>query len=185
MLKRLLCAAGLSLLPIGAFAQGPLIWEVQEDFHVADDSVDGITLSGKSAVIIGNTRVPREGTELVAQALHKATGIIRWTAPQGVCCAPDDLQARPEIGSRRNIAVIAGNGEDPARHVNTLRLRAYDVPTGTLMWEDEWFGAPDAGGAKFGSLAVGPTAVAVTASGFLGVYDLLTGVPLWGTRDFH
>jgi hypothetical protein len=57
MLIRILCALGLLLLPVDVLCQGPLLWEVQEDLHGADDFARAVTLSGKVAVVVSGNPV--------------------------------------------------------------------------------------------------------------------------------
>src|SRR5580765_7495274 len=77
----LVCCVVVSL-PLNAFAQGPLLWELQEDIDGGVDLARAITLSGKAAVVVGNGGVPLEGTDesdLVIQALSRTTGAVRWS----------------------------------------------------------------------------------------------------------
>jgi hypothetical protein len=137
-MKILVCVCCLMLLPIQAFAQGPLLWEVDEDISGGIDVTRAITLSGKTAVVVGNGGVPLEGpdeSDLVIQALGRTTGAVKWTN-----------QAFLSVGTIEPLFVATRNGK--AYVVGTLRVpndvrsaflvRAYDVLTGALLWQNVW-----------------------------------------------
>src|SRR6188508_2509941 len=79
MFRRVLCALGFVLLPLHVFGQGPLLWEVHEDFEVGNVAVpQAIALSGKVA-LIASAVAGDESDDLVVQALRRTTGTVQWT----------------------------------------------------------------------------------------------------------
>ncbi len=82
MIRRILFAMFLLSPPAHVYAQAPLLWELQEDIQGGTDMARAITLSGRSAVVAGNSGVPLEGTEesdFVIQALSRANGAVQWS----------------------------------------------------------------------------------------------------------
>src|SRR5262245_38296793 len=77
MIKQILFAMFLLSPQAHAYAQTPLLWELQEDILGGTDMARAITLSGRRAVVLGNGGVPLEGTDgsdFVIQALSRANG---------------------------------------------------------------------------------------------------------------
>jgi hypothetical protein len=181
MVRRVLCALGLVLLPLNAFGQGPLLWEVQEDFHGVGATVGSMTLSGKAALIAASADDGAGGRDVVIQALRRSTGAVQWSDQHP---GPNAL-----IVSRQQTAFVAApeSADDP------ILLRAYDVPSGTLLWEASTPLSFPGARPHLTDLAVGATAVVVVGyeapalqmtmptplMGVATAYDRQTGTLLW------
>jgi len=194
MLRRLLYTFGLvMLLPINSAAQGPLLWERQEDFHGGHDAAEAITLSGKTAIVVGNSTEPLDGDDehdLVVQALRRRTGALQWSdqAFLSSCCIENLF-----LATRQKRAFAVGTRREPGQAASAFLVRGYDVPTGALLWENVWTASPNAVDADHPTdIVAGPTAVVVLGYGenaggnglalLVRAYDPLTGAVLWDDR---
>src|SRR5215471_218698 len=82
MVSRLLCLVLLLATPSAVAAQGPLLWDLTEDFAGGTDIARNLRLSGGVAVVVGNGGQPLDGTDeddLVIQALRRPTGGVQWS----------------------------------------------------------------------------------------------------------
>jgi len=138
MLKAAVFVCCLVGIPVAAFAQAPLLWELQEDINGGIDIARAITLSGKTAIVVGNGGVPLEGTDesdLVIQALGRATGAIQWTDQTFLSVGVIEPLF---VTTRKNRAYVVGTLREPNDVRSAFLIRAYDVPTGVLLWENVW-----------------------------------------------
>src|SRR5919204_2038714 len=100
-------------LPVQAFAQAPLLWELQEDINGGVDFARAISLSGRAAVIVGNGGVPLQGgneSDLVIQALSRTTGAIKWSDETFLSIGSIEPLF---VATRKNTAYVAGTLREP------------------------------------------------------------------------
>src|SRR5215471_2044640 len=132
MFQRVLIALCLLSFPNHLYAQATLLWELQEDFHGGGDIARAITLSGRTAVVVGDGFAPLEGeSESVIQALGRATGVVQWSDR-----IAGTISGSIFIASRQQRAFTAS--ATPGSVGGVTRIGAYDVFSGTLLWEDVW-----------------------------------------------
>ena len=190
--NRILFAVLLLFAPLDVYAQAPLLWELQEDIHGGTDLVRAITLSGKSAVIVGNGGVPLEGTnqsDFVIQALSQATGTLQWsdrTFLSGGTVEP------LHVTSHKDRAYAVGTLRELGDPRSAFLVRAYAVPTGTLLWENVWHASAGGDQDHPTGIFASPTHVVVVGSGdnathdgraaLVRAFDPLTGEILWEDR---
>ena len=191
-MKRIVLACCVVCLPLNAFAQGPLLWELQEDIDGGVDLARAITLSGRAAVVVGNGGVPLEGTDesdLVIQALSRTTGAVRWSDQTFLSIGSVE---KLFTTSRKNRAYVVGTLREPNDLRNALLVRGYSVPTGELLWQNVWHASPGVDRDHPTGIFAGPTAVIVvgysenaTGDGLAAVvraYDPVSGAVLWEDR---
>lgn len=190
MLRSGFYAVCLMLVPIQLYAQGPLLWEVQQDIDGGLDFTRAITFSGKSAVVVGNAGVPVEGSfesDFFIEALSR-TGAVRWsdqTFLSNCCVSPLFLTTK----QKRAYAVGSLSDGDP---LGAFLVRAYDVPSGRLLWQNAWRGEQGLVNWNPTGIAASPTHVVAigyadnaTRDGLAAVvraFDSLTGAILWEDR---
>jgi putative pyrroloquinoline-quinone binding quinoprotein len=191
MARVILFALCLCSLPLDADAQGPLLWEVQEDIHGGTDIARAITLSGNVAVVVGNGGEPLEGTDesdFVIQALSRATGTLRWSDRTFLSIG---VVQQIFVTSRDHRAYAVGTlYESDGR--SAFLVRAYDVPSGTLLWENVWHASPGIDTDHPQGIIATPTQVVVVGYGanatnnglalLVRAYDPSTGTVLWEDR---
>ncbi len=192
MVKRVLFTCFLAWIPVAAFAQAPLLWEVQEDIDGGIDMARAITLSGKAAIVVGNGGVPLEGpdeSDLVIQALGRTTGAIQWTDQAFLSVGAVEPLF---VATRRNRAYVVGTLREPNDVRSAFLVRAYDVPTGAFLWQNVWHAGQGVDVDHPTGIFATPTVVLVvgysenaTRDGLAAVvraYDPLTGNILWEDR---
>ncbi len=192
MTRRVFCICCLVWMPVEAFAQAPLLWELQEDINGGMDIARAITLSGKTAVVVGNGGVPLEGTDesnLVIQALGRATGAVNWTDQTFLSVGSFEHLF---VATRKNRAYVVGTLRERNDPRSAFLVRAYDVPTGVLLWENVWHAGQGIDVDHPTGIFAGPTVVLVvgysenaTRDGRATVvraYDPLSGDILWEDR---
>jgi len=138
MVKKIAVFCCLVWMPVHAFAQGPLLWEDQEDIAGGVDIVRAITLSGKAAIVVGNGGVPLEGadeSDLVIEALGRATGAVRWMDQTYLSIGTVEPMF---VATHKNHAYVVGTLRPQDDLRSAFLVRAYDVPTGVLLWENVW-----------------------------------------------
>ena len=157
----LVCCVSVSL-PLNAFAQGPLLWELQEDINGGVDLARAITLSGRAAVVVGNGGVPLEGTDESDLVIQSAQ-----SDPQELSGWSD--QTFLSIGSVEPLFTTSPQEQSLCgwhlREPNDVRsaflVRAYSVPTGELLWQNVWHASPGVDTDHPTGIFAGPTAVIV------------------------
>jgi outer membrane protein assembly factor BamB len=124
-----IAACLLIVPPHGAYAQGRLIWELEQDFGVGgDDRIDTSALSGGTIVIAGTARYPDgTGSDGVVEVRRRDTGAHRWSFRFG----PGDSPRVATLPDRVFVASRFG-------HPSTSYVRAFDVATGAIAWETVW-----------------------------------------------
>ena len=192
MIRRILFAMFLLSPPAHVYAQAPLLWELQEDIQGGTDMARAITLSGRSAVVVGNGGAPLEGTDesdFVIQALSRANGAVQWSDDAFLSIgAIEPLY----VTSRKNRAYAVGTLREPGDVRSALLVRAYAVPTGTLLWENVWHASSGVDQDHPTGILASPTQVVVVGYGanetddglaaLVRAYDRLTGEVLWEDR---
>ncbi len=168
------------------FAQ-TLLWDVVEDLSGGTDMARAITLTEKSAVVIGNASDSAESVDdFVIQSLRRTNGSVRWTDP--VPEAPSLLTA-VQIASAQGRVFASGYASGATVGSTDIVVRGYDAFTGTLLWNSVW----DTGRDDFPQgIVAGPGAVVVVGYGgdsaghalnfIVRAYDPLTGAVLWEDR---
>src|SRR5262245_24260661 len=192
MIRRILCAAFLLSPPVHVYAQAPLLWELQEDIQGGTDMARAITLSGRSAVVVGNGGVPLEGTDesdFVIHALSRANGAVQWSDDAFLSIGSIEPLY---VTSRRNRAYAVGTLREPGDVRSAFLVRGYAVPTGTLLWENVWHASSgvdqDHPTGIFGSptqvivIGYGANATNNGSAALVRVYNSLTGAVLWEDR---
>ena len=191
LVKRIVLACCVVCLPLNAFAQGPLLWELQEDIDGGVDLARAITLSGRAAVVVGNNEVLQgtDESDLVIQALSRTTGAVRWSDQTFLSIgAVEPLFTT----TRKNRAYAVGTLREPNDVRSAFLVRAYSVPTGELLWQNVWHASPGVDTDHPTGIFAGPTAVIVvgysenaTRDGLAAVvraYDPVSGAVLWEDR---
>jgi len=192
MIRRILFAMLLLSPQAHAYAQAPLLWELQEDIQGGTDIARAITLSGRSAVVVGNGGVPLEGTDesdFVIQALSRANGAVQWSDDAFLSIgAIEPLY----ITSRKNRAYAVGTLREPGDVRSAFLVRGYAVPTGAVLWEAVWHASSGVDQDHPTGIVASPTQVIVTGYGanatndglaaLVRAYNPLTGAVLWEDR---
>jgi hypothetical protein len=192
MIRRVLFAMCLLSPPAHAYAQAPLLWELQEDIQGGTDMARAITLSGRSAVVVGNGGVPLEEadeSDFVIQALSRANGAVQWSDDAFLSIgAIQPLY----VTSRKNRAYAVGTLREPGDVRSAFLVRAYAVPTGTLLWENVWHASSGVDQDHPTDILASPTQVIVVGYGanatndglaaLVRAYNPLTGAILWEDR---
>ena len=192
MLKQTLLAACLVWLPFNVYGQVPLLWDMQEDLNGGYDLARAITLSGRAAVVVGNGGEPKEGTDdsdLVIQALGRATGAVRWSDQTFLSSGSIEPLF---VSSRQNRAFAVGTLHEPGDLRSAFLVRAYDVSDGSLLWENVWHPGDAVDSDHPTAIVAGPTQVVVMGYGqnraedglsvLVRAYDPETGDVLWENR---
>jgi outer membrane protein assembly factor BamB len=192
MIRRILCAVFLLSPPVHVYAQAPLLWELQEDIQGGTDMARAITLSGRSAVVVGNGGVPLEGTDesdFVIQALGRANGAVQWTDQAFLSTGSIEPLY---VTSRKNRAYAVGTLREPGDVRSAFLVRAYAVPTGTMLWENVWHASAGVDQDHPTGILATPTQVVVVGYGanatndalaaLVRAYDPRTGAVLWEDR---
>jgi PQQ-like domain len=192
MIRRILFAVFLLSLPVHVYAQAPLLWELQEDIDGGTDLARTITLSGKSVVVVGNGGAPLEGTDesdFVIQALSRANGAVQWSDQAFLSIGTIEPLY---VTSRKNRAYAVGTLREPGDVRSAFLVRAYAVPTGTLLWENVWHASSGVDQDHPTGILASPTQVVVVGYGenatndglaaLVRAYDPLTGAVLWEDR---
>jgi hypothetical protein len=176
----------LPFSPSLAAAQGPLDWEVQQDIAGSFDSSRAIALSGSVLVLTGTGGVPEDGhvdAELVVEALGRKTGAVAWhdEVPYGAF--------EPVYLTTRGPRAYVLNNYRPPDNTGGPLVRAYDVPSGTLLWSSLWT-HPNTQATAVLATATRLYVVAYTTNSsndgsavLLRAYDTATGDVLWETLD--
>ena len=176
----------LWLLCVSAAASGQdVLWEVQEDFSGGTDLARAVTLSAKTAVVIGNVATPGDGVDFVVQSLRRTTGAVQWTDRVSSCCGLSPLQITSLHGSVFAAGYVAG----AAAGTTDIAIRAYGALTGTVLWTSIW----DAGRDDLPqAIIAGQSAVVVVGYGgnaagraidfIVRAYDPIDGSMLWEDR---
>ena len=173
------------LVSVQAFGQDRLLWEVQEDFSGGPDLARAITLSKRTAVVVGNAGGPDDGVDFVIQSFSKSTGAVQWTDQVPSCCGASPVV----VTSLRDTVFAAGYVAGPTVGTTDVVVRAYDAPTGTLLWQNVW----DAGRDDLPkAIAASPTAVVMVGYGgnttshpldlIVRAYDPVSGAILWSDQ---
>ena len=181
-MRTICCALCCLLVSVQAFGQDRLLWEVQEDFSGGLDLARAITLSKRTAVVVGNAGAPDGGIDFVIQSFSKSTGAVQWTDHVPSCCVTSPVV----VTSLHDTVFAAGYVSGPTVGSTDVVVRAYDAPTGTLLWQNVW----DAGRDDLPkSIAASPTAVVVVGYGgntttypldlIVRAYDPVSGAILW------
>ena len=192
MIRRILFAMFLLSPQAHAYAQAPLLWELQEDIQGGTDMARAITLSGRSAVVVGNGGVPLEGTDesdFVIQALSRANGAVQWSDDAFLSIgAIEPLY----VTSRKNRAYAVGTLREAGDVRSAFLVRAYAVPTATLLWENVWHASSGVDQDHPTGILASPTQVIVVGYGanatndglaaLVRAYHPLTGAVLWEDR---
>jgi hypothetical protein len=165
---------------------------VQEDIQGGTDMVRAITLSGRSAVVVGNGGVPLEGTDesdFVIQALSRTNGAVQWSDEAFLSTGSIEPLY---VTSRKNRAYAVGTLREPGDVRSAFLLRAYTVPNGTLLWENVWHASSGVDQDHPTGILASPTQVTVVGYGanttndglaaLVRAYDPLTGAVLWEDR---
>src|SRR3954471_20158525 len=121
MLIRVLCVVLLLATPGAAAAQGPLLWELQQDFNGGDDDVRGLTLSGRSVIMVGNAGVPSDGPDEnneVIQAVARPTGAVQWS--NETLLSPAGTHGWVFVASSQRRAYVVGTLEQPSDRLNAF-----------------------------------------------------------------
>lgn len=192
MIKRILFAAFLLSPPVHVYAQAPLLWELEEDIDGGTDLARAITLSGRSAVVVGNGGAPLDGTDesdFVIQALSRVNGAVQWSDQAFLSIGSIEPLY---VTSRRNRAYAVGTLREPGDVRSAFLVRAFAVPTGTLLWENVWHASSGVGQDHPTGILASPTQVVVVGYGanatndglaaLVRAYDSLTGAVLWEDR---
>lgn len=192
MVKRVFFICCLVSIPVEALAQAPLLWEVQEDLQGGVDISRAIALSGKTAIVVGNGGVPLDGpdeSDLVIQALAKATGVVEWTDQTFLSVG---IIEPLFVATRKNRAYVVGTLYEPNDVRSAFLVRAYDVPTGAFLWQNVWHAGQGIDVDHPTGIFASPTVVLVvgysenaTRDGLATVvraYDPLNGDILWEDR---
>jgi len=193
MPKKILLAFCLVWLPIEVYGQGPLLWELREDIQGGTDFARAVTLSGKAAIVVGNAGVPQQGTDesnLFIQALGRPTGAIRWSDQAFLSTGTIEPLF---VTSRQNRTYAVGTLREPGDVRSAFLVRAYDVSSGGLLWENIWH--PSQGVDQDHPTGIFASATQVIVVGYgenatrdglaalVRVCDPLTGAVLWENRD--
>lgn len=176
----LLCVLCLS---VEAGAQDRLSWEVQQDSG-GGDTARGVALSGGSLVMVGNT-TSGGSVEFVIRALARDSGVETWRDRVPACCGSLGVF----VASHGQAVFAAGYVAGAAVSSTDLFVRAYDTPTGALLWENIW----DTGQDDLPQgIAASQSAVVVVGYGgdtpghsldfIVRAYDPLDGDILWENR---
>ena len=184
-MRTICCVVCWLLVSVQAFGQDRLLWEVQEDFSGGPDLARAITLSKRTAVIVGNGGAPDDGVDFVIQSFSKSTGAVQWTDHVPSCCGASPVV----VTSLRDTVFAAGYVAGPTVGTTDVVVRAYDAPSGTLLWQNVW----DAGLDDLPkAIAATPTAVVVAGYGgntttrpldlIVRAYDPVTGAILWSDQ---
>ena len=179
---RILCCLCIVLLPIEAFSQARLLWEVEEVLS-GHDNARAIALSHRTAIFVGTGGKSSGGTDLVTEALKRSSGAVKWTDRTSLseCCS--ETLALATLKDKAFVAGIRrtqGIGSD-------ILVRGYDVSTGALLWEDVWDAGQDG---QPRAIAASPVAVIVVGYGENGpgtdaldflirAYEPVSGTVLW------
>jgi len=176
-----------------AAAQGPLLWELQQDFNGGLDDARSLALSGRSVIVVGNAGQATDGTnenDLVIQAFARPTGAIQWSDRTFLSRGVIDWVF---VATHQQRAFVVAALNPPGDLRSAFLVRAFDVPTGGLLWQDISFPSDQIDAAR-------PTALVATASqlvvtGYAGnlsrdglaavirAHDASTGAVLWEVRD--
>ncbi len=191
-MKRIYFAVSLLCLPIAVYGQGPLLWELQEDIHGGIDLARAITISGRTAVVVGNGGVPEEGTDgsdFVIQALSRATGTVQWSDEAFLSIGAIEPLF---VTSRKNRVYAVGTLRQPGDVRSAFLVRAYEVPSGTLLWQNVWHAGQGVDTDHPTGILASPTQVVVvgysenaTREGLAAVvraYEPVSGAFLWEDR---
>ena len=192
-MNRIFFAVLLLLSPLDLFAQAPLLWELQEDIDGGTDLARAITLSGKSAVVVGNGGEPLEGTDesdFVIQALSRANGTVQWSDQTFLSTGTiEPLYVTSRKGRAYAVGTLRG---EPGDVRSAFLVRAYAVPTGTLLWENVWRASSGVDGDHPTGILASPTQVVVIGYGenathdglaaLVRAYHPITGEILWEDR---
>jgi hypothetical protein len=192
MIRRILCAVFVLTVPLDVYAQAPLLWESEEDIQGGADLVRAITLSGRSVVVVGNGGVPLEGTDesdFVIQALGRTNGAVQWSDQAFLSTGSIEPLF---VTSRKHRAYAVGTLREPGDVRSAFLVRAYAVPTGTLLWENVWHASAGVDQDHPTGILATPTQVVVIGYGanatndglaaLVRAYDPLTGAVLWEDR---
>jgi putative pyrroloquinoline-quinone binding quinoprotein len=192
IVKRIVLVCCLVCLPRAVFAQAPLLWELQQDLGGGVDMARAITLSGRAAVIVGNGGVPLEGTDesdLVIEALRRSAGAVRWKDQTFLSVGAIEPLF---LATRNNRAYVVGTLREPNDVRSAFLVRAYDVPTGTFLWQNVWHAGQGVDTDHPTGVFASPTAVVVvgysenaTHDGLATVvraYNPVSGAILWEDR---
>ena len=166
------------LFATSAFGQGPLLWEVQEDSGGALSTGRGITLSKGKVVVTGNATQTDGSVDFFVQALGRSDGTVKWTDQ-----VPSDRnQLLPVfVTSVQGTVYAAGYAPHPPLETDIV-VRAYDVRTGTLLWNSIWekAGPPHALAATSEAVVViGQVGTPVAENFIVRAYDRSTGSVIW------
>jgi hypothetical protein len=165
---------------------------LQDDIQGGTDMARAITLSGRSAVVVGNGGAPLEGTDesdFVIQALSRANGAVQWSSDAFLSIgAIEPLY----VTSRKNRAYAVGTLREPGDVRSAFLVRGYAVPTGTLLWENVWHASSGVDQDHPTGILASPTQVIVVGYGanatndglaaLVRAYSPLTGAILWEDR---
>jgi outer membrane protein assembly factor BamB len=182
--------AALLLMPVDAFGQGTLLWQLQQDVGGGLDLTRAITLSGNAAVIVGNSEGNEDGERtfnLFVESVRRRTGDVQWTDQAFLSSS----SVEPLFLAKHETRVFVVGTRRALGHVETeFLVRAYDVPTGALLWENAWMPSPGAVDADHPTgIVAGATAVAVFGYGnnanrsgqafIVRTFDQTSGTVLW------
>ena len=108
-MRTICCVVCWLLVSVQAFGQDRLLWEVQEDFSGGPDLARAITLSKRTAVIVGTAGAPDGGFDFVIQSFSKSTGAVQWTDHVPSCCGASPVV----VTSLRDSVFAAGYVSGP------------------------------------------------------------------------
>jgi hypothetical protein len=181
-LRTISCALCFLFVSVHAFGQDRLLWEVQEDFNGGVDLARAVTLSKRTAVVVGTAGSADGGLDFVIRSFRKSTGVVQWSDHIPSCCGASPVV----VTSLRDRVFAAGYVAGPTAGSTDVVVRAYDAPTGALLWQNVWdTGRDDLPQA----IAASPTAVVAVGYGgntpghsldlIVRAYDPISGVILW------
>jgi outer membrane protein assembly factor BamB len=155
-MRTVCCLYCLLFLSVTASAQGPLLWESHDE--VNGGGARRVTLTNHMAAVVGSVGTPGGGLDFVIQALRRSTGVVQWRDRVESCCG----DVASFVTSVDNTIFAAGYVPGLGLGSTDIVVRAYDAPTGTLLWENIW----DAGQDDLPQgIAASRTAVVVVGNG--------------------
>jgi len=179
-----LMVLNFSPMALTAFGQGRLLWDIQQDFDGGTDIVRDITLSKKTAVVVGNGG-PED--DFIIEALGKASGAVQWS--EHVPAFPG-VSTGVQVTRFQGIVFASGYTTGPAVSSTDISVRAYDASTGALLWSNVWDAGRDDSPQ---AIAANRAAVVVVGQGgnvvpgepihlLVRAYEPATGAVLWEDR---
>ncbi|MEE9269443.1 MAG: PQQ-binding-like beta-propeller repeat protein [Candidatus Krumholzibacteria bacterium] len=166
---------------------GALLWEDQVDRAGGNDFANDVAVRGNDLLVAGRVTSGSGNHDYLVRAYDLASGNLVWEDQLDVFGTNDFANGVAVAGGRAFVVGIALNPVGNFALPNfVILVRAYDVSTGTLLWNDQFdlAGGDDQGFA----IAAEGSAVAITGFGqsvngdfdfLVRTYDAITGTLLW------